>query len=123
MLLFLRSIHGAFAYALIGFAALLGLLGAFQLLTRRAAGGSFRAGYLLLWGLTLVQGVAGTGALIGGARPRAILHVVYGLFAALFLPGVYFFAGRRASDTEATLLTLACWTVCVAYGRGIMTGA
>jgi hypothetical protein len=119
---FVEFIHARFAIALIVFAAVLGLLGAFQLLTRRAAGGGFRAGYLLLWGLTLVQGVAGTGAYIGGARPREILHVVYGVFAVLFLPGVYFYAARRASDTEVTLLTLACWTVCIAYGRGIMTG-
>ena len=122
MLPFLEFIHARFAIALIVFAVVLGLLGAFQLLTRRAAGGSFRAGYLLLLGLTLAQGLAGAGAYIGGARPRELLHVVYGIFAALFLPGVYFFAGRRARDTEVTLLTLACWTVAIAYGRGIMTG-
>ena len=122
MLSFLEFLHARFAIALIAFAVVLGLLGAFQLFTRRAAGGGFRAGYLLLWGLTIVQGAAGGGAFIGGARPREILHVVYGVFAALFLPGVYFYAGRRARDTEAMLLTLACWTVAIAYGRGVLTG-
>jgi CDP-diglyceride synthetase len=119
---FVAQVHGRLAIALILFAAVLGLLGAFQLLTRRRLSGGFRSGYLLLWGLTLVQGALGAGTYIGGARPHP-LHFVYGIFAALFLPGVYFFAARRASDTEATLLTLACWTVCIAYGRGIMTGA
>jgi len=67
---FLAFLHGRFGFALLIFAAVLGLLGTGQLLTRRAVGGGFRAGYLLVWGLTIVQGLAGAGGLIGGARPR-----------------------------------------------------
>ncbi len=120
---FLSFLHARFGIALLVFAALLGLLGTFQLLTRRQLGGGFRSGFLLLWGLTLLQGLIGAGTLIGGGRPREILHLVYGIFAVLFLPGVYVYAGGRRKDTEAMLLTIACWVVAIAYGRGIMTGA
>jgi len=120
---FLNFVHARFGYALLAFAAILGILGAFQFLSRRQLSGGFRSGFLLLWGLTVLQGLIGTGAFIGGARPREILHLVYGIFALLFLPGVYVYAGGRRKDTEAMLLTIACWVVAIAYGRGIMTGA
>jgi hypothetical protein len=120
---FLNFLHARFGIALLVFAAVLGILGAFQLFTRRQVGGGFRSGYLLLWGLTVLQGLIGAGTFIGGARPREILHVVYGIFAVLFLPGVYVYAGGRRKDTEATILTIACWVVAIAYGRGITTGA
>ena len=123
MLSFLSFLHARFGVALIAFAVVLGLLGAFQLLSRRQVGGGFRSGFLLLWGLTVLQGLVGTGTLIGGARPREILHIVYGVFAVLFLPGIYVYAGGRRKDTEAMLLTIACWVVAIAYGRGIMTGS
>ena len=123
MLPFLNFVHARFGYALLAFAVILGILGAFQFLSRRQLSGGFRSGFLLLWGLTVLQGLIGTGAFIGGARPREILHLVYGIFALLFLPGVYVYAGGRRKDTEAMLLTIACWVVAIAYGRGIMTGA
>jgi heme A synthase len=121
VLSFLSFLHARFGVALLIFAAVLGLLGAFQLLSRRQVGGGFRSGFLLLWGLTVLQGLIGAGTFIEGARPHP-LHFVYGLFALLFLPGVYVYAGDRRKDTEAMLLTIACWVVAIAYGRGIMTG-
>ena len=122
MLAFLNDLHGRLGLALILFAALLGLLGGFQMLSRRQVGGGFRSGDLLLIGRTVLQGLLGAGTFIGGARPRELLHVVYGIFAVLFLPGVYIYAGGRRKDTEAMLLTIACWVVAIAYGRGLMTG-
>jgi len=119
---FLSFLHARFGIALLLFAALLGLLGTFELWRRRQVSGSFRSGYLLLWGLTIVQGLIGGGVFLGGARPRELLHVVYGLFAGLFLPGVYVYAGGRRNYTEGAILTIAAWVVAIAYGRGIMTG-
>ena len=123
MLPFLDFLHARFGIALLLFAALLGLLGIFELVRRHRVGGGFRSGYLLLWGLTLAQGLAGGLIFVGGTRPHELLHVVYGAFAVLFLPGVYVYAGGRRTYTEGTILTIAAWVVAIAYGRGIMTGA
>ena len=43
-------------------------------------------------------------------------------FAFLFLPGVYFWAGRGPRGREAAFLAIACWVVAIAFGRGIITG-
>ncbi len=122
MLPFLDFLHARFGIALLLFSALLGLLGIYQLFRQRQIGGGFRSGYLLLWGLTLAQGLLGGVLFIGGTRPHELLHLVYGAFAVLFLPGVYVYAGGRRAYTEGTILTIAAWVVAIAYGRGIMTG-
>src|SRR5918911_1560362 len=87
----------------------------------RSLSPGFRSAYLLMLALTAVQGAAGLLA-FSAYRPRELLHVLYGLFALLFLPGVYLYAGRGPRPREAAFLAAACWIVAVAYGRGILTG-
>ena len=114
-------LHDRLAVALILFAVLLGLWGSFQFLRSRSLSPGFRSAYLLMLALTAVQGAAGVLA-FSAYRPRELLHVLYGLFALLFLPGVYLYAGRGPRPREAAFLAAACWIVAVAYGRGILTG-
>ncbi|MDQ6899905.1 MAG: hypothetical protein M3072_10435 [Candidatus Dormibacteraeota bacterium] len=116
-------LHQRFAIALILLAVILGLWGGFQFLTRRQVSGGFRSAYLLMIGLTAVQGLAGLLIFALGLRPREILHIVYGIFAIAFLPGVYFYAARGTKLREAFLMPFGCWIVAIAYGRGFLTGA
>ena len=122
MIPLLAALHGAFARALILLAVVLGVWGTASLLLRRQVSGGFRSSYLLMIGLTAVQGLVGI-LLLTAARPRELLHVVYGAFAFLFLPGAYLYAARGSRAREATFLAVACWIVAIAYGRGILTGA
>jgi hypothetical protein len=71
--------------------------------------------------LTGVQGLLGL-VLLTMAHPRELLHVVYGVFAFVFLPGIYFWAGRGPRAREAAFMAASCWVVAIAYGRGILTG-
>ena len=76
-------------------------------------------------GLLAVQGVLGLVMFISGSPrgPReGILHIVYGIFAIVFLPGVFFYVARGDRRREAAFLAAACWIVVVAFGRGITTG-
>lgn len=123
MLAVLVFIHDRLAVALVLMAILLGLLGGYQFLRRRAISGGFRSGYLLMAALVAVQGIPGAVALATGGHPREILHVVYGIFAVLFLPGVYVYARDRKQDTEAVVLTVVCWVVVIAFFRAFATGA
>ena len=121
MIQILAFLHARLAIALILFAALLGIWGTGALLLRRQIGGGYRSSYLLLIGLTGLQGLFGL-ALITMTRPHELLHVVYGGFAFLFLPGVYLWASRGSRLREAAFLAVSCWVVAIAYGRGILTG-
>lgn len=118
----LSFIHTRFALASILFAVLLGLWGAYQFLRYRQLSGGFRASFLMLAVLTAAQGLAGLGLFLIGTRPRELLHIVYGVFAIVFLPGVFTYASRGRPDREAALLAAAAWIVLVAYLRGVATG-
>jgi heme A synthase len=119
---FLIEIHRRLAYALLIFAVILGIWGGFQFMRRRAVSGGFRSSYLLMVGLLAVQGLLGVLSLTTTPPPRGILHVVYGIFAIVFLPGVYFYAARGSRAREAAFMAASCWIVAVAFGRGISTG-
>ena len=115
-------LHVRFALALVVLAIVLGLWGGYEYLRRRALSGGFRSTYLLMAGLTFVQGAAGVGELLLGNRPQNLLHVVYGIFAGVFLPGIYLYVGRAAKDREAVFLAAGCWIVVIAFLRAFATG-
>ena len=123
MLSVLAFIHDRLAIALVLMAILLGLLGGYQFLRHRKLSGGFRSGYLLMAALVVIQGIAGALALATGGHPRELLHIVYGIFAVVFLPGIYVYSRDRKPDTEAAILAAACWIVVIAYLRGFSTGA
>ncbi len=121
---FVLFLHARLALAAILFAILLGAWGSYQYFRHKEVSGGFRSGYLLLCGLTAVQGLVGVVNLLLGAKLHNPLHVVYGIFAVLFLPGLYFYSvsGRAPKAREAALLAASCWIVLVAFGRGWITG-
>jgi CDP-diglyceride synthetase len=118
----LAFLHQRFAFALILLAAVLGVWSTVAFMRRRQVSPGFRSSYVLMIALTAVQGALGL-ILITMTHPKELLHVVYGGFAILFLPGVYFWAGRGTKAREAAFLAIACWVVAIAFGRGILTGA
>jgi CDP-diglyceride synthetase len=118
----LAFLHGLGARALLLFAVLLAIWGTYGYFRNAAVSGSFRSSYLIMAGLTALQGLLGLGALAFGGRPPELLHIVYGVFAVLFLPGAYLYAHGGSGRREAVILAGAAWVVSIAYLRGIATG-
>ncbi len=86
-------LHSYGARVLVAFAVLLGLWGAYHYFRNQRVSGGFRSTYLIMAAITPVQGLLGLWALLAGGDPRAgLLHMVYGAFATLFLPGAYIYA-------------------------------
>ena len=118
----LTFLHGYGANVLIIFAVVLGLWGTFQYFRDQRVSGGFRAGFLIMAALTPVQGLFGVTALLLGNNPReGILHMVYGVFATLFLPGSYVYAHQGNARREALILAGGAWIVSIAFFRGIST--
>jgi heme A synthase len=116
-------LHAYGARVLILFAVLLALWGTVQYFRNRPLSGGFRSGFLIMAGVTAVQGLLGLSALFVGGNPReGILHMVYGAFAVLFLPGAYVYAQGGTQRRETVILAGACWIVAIAYIRGTSTG-
>ena len=119
----LAFLHGYGARVLVAFAVLLGLWGAYYYFRNRPVSGGYRSTYVIMAIITPVQGLLGLSALIAGGDPRAgILHVVYGAFATLFLPGAYVYGRQADSRREALVLAGASGIVTIAFLRGISTG-
>jgi len=115
-------LHGYGARVLLIFAVVLGLWGTYLYFRRHELNGGFRASYLIMGGVTALQGLIGLVTLITGGRPTELLHLVYGAFAVLFIPGAYFYAQGGTRRREAVILAGAAWIVSIAYFRGIATG-
>ena len=116
-------LHTLGARALIAFALLLGIWGAYGYFRHGAVSGGFRSSYLIMAGLTAVQGLFGIALYITGHVPsRGVLHIVYGIFAVLFLPGAYVWAQSGSKRREAVILAAGAWIVAIAYLRGYTTG-
>jgi heme A synthase len=119
----LAFLHGLSARVLLVFAVVLALWGTYHYFRNRKLSGGFRSSYLIMAGVTAVQGLLGLGALISGGDPQGhLLHYVYGAFAVLFLPGAYVYAHGGTDRRETLILAGACWIVTIAYLRGIATG-
>lgn len=118
----LGSLHGFAARALLAYAVALGIWGTYRYFRNQSLDGGFRASYLIMAGLTALQGLLGLATFLLGARPAELLHVVYGIFAVIFLPGAYLYAQGGSPRREAVILAGAAWVVSIAYFRGIATG-
>lgn len=116
------AVHGYGARVLLIFAVVLGIWGTISYFRNRPLSGGFRSSYLIMAGLTLVQGLLGVGTFALGGRPTELLHIVYGVFAVIFLPGAYLYAHGGTSRRETVILAGAAWIVSIAYLRGIFTG-
>jgi len=115
-------LHVLFARALVGFAVVLGIWGTYGYFRHAHVSGGFRSTFLIMAGLTAVQGLAGLAVFALGHPPARSLHVVYGIFAVIFLPGAYLYAHGGSKRREAVILAGAAWIVAIAYLRGISTG-
>jgi heme A synthase len=115
-------LHGFGARALLIFAVVLGVWGTYLYFRKHELSGGFRSSYLIMGGLTALQGLIGLVTFITGGRPTELLHLVYGAFAVLFIPGTYFYAQGGTRRREAVILAGAAWVVSIAYFRGIATG-
>jgi FtsH-binding integral membrane protein len=117
----LGSLHGFAARALLAYAVVLGVWGAYRYFRNQELSGGFRASFLIMAGLTAVQGLLGLATFLLGSRPTELLHVVYGIFAVVFLPGTYLYSQNGSRRREAVILAGAAWIVSIAYLRGIAT--
>jgi hypothetical protein len=118
----LTFVHLIGAWAMVAYAVLLGAWGTFSYFRNHNLSGGFRSSFILMVGLTVVQGLFGLALLAFGNRPHELLHVVYGVFAALFLPAAYGYAQQGSRRREAAILAGAAWIVSIAYLRGFATG-
>jgi CDP-diglyceride synthetase len=118
----LAFLHTLGARVLLLFAVALAIWGTYQYFRKAEISAGFRSSYLIMAAVTAVQGLLGLAAFATGGHPRTLLHLVYGVFAAVFVPGAYLWARSGNRRREAVILAGASWVVSIAFFRGIATG-
>jgi len=118
----LTFMHSFGARVLLVFAVVLGVWGTVSYFRNRPLSGGFRSTYLIMFALTVLQGLVGGAGFALGNRPGELLHIVYGIFAVVFLPGAYLYSHGGSQRRETAIMAGAAWVVSIAYLRGIATG-
>lgn len=73
----------------------------FFILTGRTADGAFRATYVLMIGVAVVQALIGVVMVLEGLRPVDNYHYLYGVSLIVFMAAAYAFATRGNARREA----------------------
>jgi hypothetical protein len=117
------TIHGALSRTVTLFFLILGLWGLFRALRKNSVTGSYMGALVIGEGLFVLQAILGLILLIGGSAPARTVHLLYGVFALVALPGL--FAYMKGDDSNRAqwmyaILTLFLFGVSL---RAIGTGA
>ena len=118
-----QFVHDRLSVSVLLFMLALGLWGLWTYLRGEEVSGS-------LWGamaigeiLIVVEGLLGAGLFLGGHRPaRTALHLLYGLFMAVALPGAFSFTRGRSARSEALVYGLVALFLAGVAIRARVTG-
>ena len=85
----LGQIHGRLGFTALYFMVLLALWGLWRYFRKQGVDSNYWGALAIGEILILVQGLIGVYLWIIGVRPDRSIHVLYGIVAALVIPGVY----------------------------------
>lgn len=119
----ISEIHQALSNTIWLFYLALGLWGLFRAIRRQPVDGSYLGAMVVIQIVVLLQGVLGGILYLDGLRPvRSGVHILYGVFSIVFLPGM--FAYLRGDDSNRAQWVYALATLFM-FGvalRAISTG-
>ena len=117
-------IHERLSITISAYFLVMGIWGLWRFFRKQGVDSSYWGALLIAEVLTLVQGGLGAYLWLIGLRPdRGWFHILYGIVAAICIPGVY--AYTKGTDDRRTILVYAS-VLLFAFGialRAIATGA
>jgi drug/metabolite transporter (DMT)-like permease len=114
----LSMLHGRLSSAIILFALVCAVWGAWACLRKQAVSGSYWGVLLAGELLVIVQGLAGLAMLVEAQPPDKVVHVLYGVLAALTWPVACSYA--RGLGRETLICSLASFLVVAFAVRAAM---
>jgi CDP-diglyceride synthetase len=99
----LVEIHGRLANTAMIYFLILALWGLWRALRKQGLDSSYWGALAIAEILIVVQGVLGAILYFGGDRPERWVHILYGVVAALVVPGLYAYT-RGESDRRVMLI-------------------
>ena len=117
------ELHRVLSNTTVLFFLLIGLWGLVRAIRKHGVNGSYLGAMVIAELLFVLQALLGTILLIGDARPGRIVHLIYGTFALVALPGLFaYLKGDDSNQAQWYYATAALFLFGVAL-RAIGTGA
>ncbi len=98
----LTQIHGALANTVMYYFIILAVWGLFRFFRKEGISSNYWGALTIGEILFLAQGALGVILWLGGARPERTLHFLYGVIAALVIPGLYLYT--RGEERRQVML-------------------
>ena len=95
---FVRELHSILSLTTMIFFLFLGIWGIFRGIRNNSVDGSYMGALVIGELLFVLQSVLGIILLIDGGRPGRMIHILYGAFAVVALPGL--FAYLKGDDSN-----------------------
>jgi heme A synthase len=86
---FVAEVHRVLSQSIMLFFLLLGVWGLFKAIRKNGVDGSYMGALVIGEGLLILQGILGIVLWIAGERPGRPVHILYGVFAVVALPGLF----------------------------------
>ncbi len=119
----LSFIHARLSVTVLLFMLALGLWALWSYLRGEGMSGSLWGGLVIGELLILVEGLLGAVLFASGLRPaRSAIHILYGVFLAVALPGAFSFTRGRSSRSEALIYALVALFLAGVTIRARLTG-
>lgn len=116
-------IHARLSITVLLFLLALGLWGLWSYLRGEGVSGSMWGALAVGELLILMEGLLGASLFLGGYRPaRTGIHILYGIFLAIALPGAYSYTRGRSSRGEALIFGLLALFLAGVAIRARVTG-
>lgn len=104
------DVHTALSRTIWMFYLALGLWGLYRAIRRQPVDGSYLGALVVIQLVVLLQGLLGGVLYLQGGRPiRTSIHILYGVFSIVFLPGM--FAYMRGDDSNRAQWVYALTTL------------
>jgi hypothetical protein len=119
----LSEIHGRLANTALIYFLILALWGLWRALRKQGLDSSFWGALAIAEILILIQGGLGAILFFGGDRPGRWVHILYGVVAALVIPGLYAYtkgeSDRRVMLIYAITLLISVGVILRAMGTAV----
>lgn len=119
----LQFVHGRLSVTVLLYLLILGLWGLWSYLRGRGISPSLWGALAIAELLIVVEGLLGAGLFVAGYRPaRTGIHILYGVFLAVALPGAYTLTRERQARGQALIFALVVLFLAGVAIRARMTG-
>lgn len=119
----LVEIHARIGNTVLYYIIILALWGLWRVIRKQNVDSNYWGALFIGEALIILQGGLGVYLWIGGARPERGVHILYGIVAALVIPGIYAYTKGDQDQRVMLIYGIALLTMVGIILRALMTAS